>query len=183
MKTETPKTLHTKFGKAVTNNHGYYQITTGINAGKYLHRLIFENFYNMQIPKHYLIHHKNGNKKDNCILNLQLMRKSEHSIHHNLGSKASEKTKQLMRKTRQGKNNSFYGKKHSKKSKIKMSKSNNTSGYYRVYKSKEKNIKQGYRWVYRYQKNGKTYAIKDVNIKRLEDKVKARGLDWIKYDD
>ena len=66
--------LHTKFGNAKINCRGYLAITSrkeGNNAKK-LHRLMWEDFYG-EIPEGYVIHHKNGNKLDNCILNLQLM--------------------------------------------------------------------------------------------------------------
>ena len=178
------ETLHTPFGKAKITNGGYYQIMTKNEYYlKYLHKLIWETFYKIKVPKNYVIHHKNKNKTDNCILNLQLMSQSEHSKYHNIGNKLSKETKQKMSKKRQGCNNSFYGKKHSIKSKIKMSKSNNTTGYFRVYKSKEKDCKQGFRYVYRYTENGKTKAIKSVDIKKLEQKIKAKGLEWIKFED
>ena len=80
--------LHTKWGNAKINHKlGYYQITSAKegNYGEYLHRLIFEDFYNMEIPKGFIVHHKNGNKMDNCILNLQLLKLSEHMRMHNSG--------------------------------------------------------------------------------------------------
>lgn len=40
-------TLNTKFGRAKINTKGYYRIITSKegNHNKYLHRLIFEDFY------------------------------------------------------------------------------------------------------------------------------------------
>ena len=78
--------LHTKFGNARISDRGYYRITSRNegNVGKYLHRLIFEDFYGW-IPEGYHVHHKNGNKLDNCIMNLQLIRKDEHHRLHQTG--------------------------------------------------------------------------------------------------
>lgn len=77
--------LHTKFGKAKIDDDGYYIIISYKegNRHKRLHRLIYEDFYGCKIPKGYQIHHKNGNKLDNCILNLQLIKPSEHTRLHN----------------------------------------------------------------------------------------------------
>jgi hypothetical protein len=88
--------LHTKFGTAKIGKNGYYLITSGKegNNTKYLHRLIWEDFYGCEIPKGYVIHHKNGNKLDNCILNLQLMRKADHDKIHNTGKTLSDEHKQ-----------------------------------------------------------------------------------------
>ena len=39
----------------------------------------------MEIPKGFIVHHKDGNKTNNCILNLQLMSLSEHMRLHHTG--------------------------------------------------------------------------------------------------
>jgi hypothetical protein len=79
--------LHTKFGKAkrYDNHDGYYIIITKKegNDKRKLHHLIWEDFYGCEIPDGYIIHHKNHNKLDNCILNLQLIKPSEHAALHN----------------------------------------------------------------------------------------------------
>lgn len=86
-----------------------------------------------------------------------------------------------------GENNPFYGCKHTQESKEKMSKAVskalNTSGYYRVHKDRCKSCKQGFIFVYRYHENGKRKMISSVDIKKLEKKVKAKGLEWIKFDE
>ena len=97
-----------------------------------------------------------------------------------------------------GKNNPMYGKHHSleakermskKKKGIKlsnkhkenMSKAKNTSGYYNVCKHKGKTYKQGFTWDYQYyDENGKRRRISCVDINKLEQKVKDRGLKWKK---
>lgn len=185
MEIKKAQVLHTKFGTAKITNNKYYQILSPTKPEyylKYLHRLIWEDFYKCKIPKNFIIHHKNGIKTDNCILNLQLIKASEHSILHNKGNKLSDETRQKLSKSHMGKKNHFYGKKHTDKSKIKISKNKNTTGYFRVYKSKEKGCKNGFRWVYRYKEQGKQKSIKSVDLKKLEEKVKAKGLKWIKFN-
>ena len=80
--------LHTQWGKAKiyteNGNDGYYVIISKKEGygGKMLHRLIYENVYG-EIPDGHIIHHKNGDKTDNCILNLEAITVEEHnSIHH-----------------------------------------------------------------------------------------------------
>ena len=150
-------TLHTKFGTARIDKNGYYIITSRIegNNRKKLHRLIFEDFYGFKIPEGYVIHHKNGNKLDNCILNLKLMKLTDHLKLHKSNKKVSKQTR------------------------IKQSEWQNTSGYYRVHKQKNKKLKQGFEWCYRYYENGKRKGITSIDINKLRDKVIARGLDWI----
>lgn len=98
------KILHTKYGIARLNNkNGYFQIGNGKNNHKYLHRLIFEDFYNFEIPKGFVVHHKDGNKQNNCILNLQLLSEKEHSRLHNKGKILSEETKQKIKESKIGK--------------------------------------------------------------------------------
>lgn len=181
----TSDVLETKYGNARLNNHGYYIIgsTQEGNYSKLLHRLIFEDFYGMKIPKGYHIHHKNGNKLDNCILNLQLMRESEHhSLHVS------------------GENHPMYGKTHSEESKQKMresqlgipispeiqeviSKKHNTCGYFRVSKIHNKRYASGYYWVYQYYKDGKHKRISSVRLSDLKEKVLSRGLKWLILDE
>ena len=96
--------LHTKFGIAKIDRE-YYRISSNNkgNYNKYLHRLIFEDFYGFKIPEGYVVHHKDGNKLNNCILNLQLMRGKEHiSIHHK-GLKFSKEARNKMSKAKKGK--------------------------------------------------------------------------------
>lgn len=183
--------MKTKFGNANINSRGYYWITSTKegNCRKLLHRLIWEDFHDCKIPEGYNIHHKNCNKLDNCILNLQLINASEHVRLHNTGENnywygktLSEETKMKMSESHKGKNNPMYGKHHSEESKNKMSESHNTSGYYRVIKQNCKKCKQGFRWSYQYYEDGKQKAITSVDIKKLESKVKALGLKWYKFE-
>lgn len=74
-------------------------------------------------------------------------------------------------------NNKSKKHKHSKKTKNKTSKS---VKYFRVCQHKREIYKQGFIWRYRYHENGKTKDIESVDLKKLEKKVKAKGLEWRK---
>lgn len=106
------KTLHTPWGTARINNDGYYWITSKKegNHRKLLHRLIWEDFYGCEVPKGYIIHHKNGNKLDNCILNLQLMSRADHNKLHKIGKNLSEETRQKISDSISGEKNPMYDK-------------------------------------------------------------------------
>lgn len=160
--------LNTKYGVARLDNDGYYWITSRKegNHCKYLHRLIWEDFYGFEIPKGYHIHHKNSIKTDNCILNLQLLPEYEHYLTHNYGE-----------------NSWWNGKNHSKETKLRMSKSKNTTGYYRVTKLNTNKYSQGFCWAYQYRdKSDKFRRIKAKTIDTLKKRVIDRNLEWVKLD-
>lgn len=177
------KVLHTKFGIAKLYNH-YFIISTRIegNHGKYLHKLIFESFYGFEVPDEFVVHHKDGNKTNNCILNLQLMRETDHRKLHmadgnspNIGRTHTEETKQKISVAHKGRT-------HSLEHCLNASKSRGNTGFYRVGIHKDKRVKQG--WYYRYQykdKNGKMQSICSMDIKKLKKKVIDKGLEWIEY--
>lgn len=123
-------TLKTKFGNARKNNKGYYQISSRKegNHGKQLHRLIYEDYYNITILSFVDVHHINGLKTDNHIDNLKLMYSSEHrKMHnigennHNYGKKLSEEHKKKISDKVKGENHPLYGKHHSDETKKKIS--------------------------------------------------------------
>lgn len=184
--------LHTKFGIARINKGGYYQITSTKegNKGKLLHRIFWEHFYNFEVPKGYEIHHKNGNKSDNCILNLQLVNQYEHRSAHKrkenhplYGRKHTLESRKKMSDALKGKNHPLYGKSHSLEQKLRMSKSRNKTGIFRVSKCRCKECKNGFTWTYRYyDENGKPKTISSVDLKILEQKVLELGLEWIVYE-
>ena len=68
------------------DKYGYYNLSQK-NKLKHpelerrLHRAIWKS-YNGEIPKGYHIHHKDHNKENNDISNLELISPSAHSIHH-----------------------------------------------------------------------------------------------------
>ena len=97
--------MRTKFGNAKLQKNGYYQITSrkeGNNC-KYLHRLLFEDFYGCEIPEGFNVHHIDGNKQNNCIMNLQLLRERDHvMIHSNNNSNYYRVSKQPDKTCKQG---------------------------------------------------------------------------------
>ena len=170
----TDEFLNTKFGKARVNNKGYYIITSGKegNNGKSLHLLIFEDFYG-EIPDGYIVHHKDGNPQNNCILNLQLMRRNEHVKLHHIGSKRSVESKKKMSEAQKG---HFV----SENARINRSKFNNTVGYFRVCKKKCPSCKQGFIYRYQFKENGKYYYVESVSLENLEKKVNDKNWIWRK---
>ena len=132
-------TIQTKYGAASINDHGYYRIHSNEkgNRGKYLHRLIFEDFYG-EIPKGFFVHHKNENPLDNCILNLQLLRNKDHSALH----KPSEETKRKMSEAQKGEKSWIYGKHHSNETKQKIREANQGENCYWYGKQRSEETKQ-----------------------------------------
>ncbi len=157
--------IKTKFGTAVINQDGYYQISSEKegNRGKLLHRVIFEDFYqcdlNEMFHEEVVIHHVDSNKLNNEIWNLVPMSFKEHSFLHN------------------------NGKKHSIFNKQEMSKSRSTTGVFRVCKRKRKDTKQGFQWIYQYYVNGKRREISSIDLNLLKEKVIEKGLVWEIFDE
>ena len=80
-----------------------------------------------------------------------------------------------------GENNPMFGVKHTFNKMEEMSRDRNSSGYFRVNKHKSKEVKQGFMWRYQwYDDAGKRHSIASVDMKKLEEKVKARNLPWRK---
>ena len=96
--------METKWGKATIGKYsGYYVITSTKegNHGKKLHRLIMEDYLGCEIPKGYIVHHVDGDRLNNDIDNLVLVKKSEHcEIHRDTftfeGKKHTEETKKII---------------------------------------------------------------------------------------
>ena len=112
---------------------------------------------------------------------ISIMKSGENN--HNFGKRYSEEERKKFSKIKMGEKNPMYGKHHSKESCMRLSLERNTSGYYRVYKQKHRTSKQGFIFCYRYYNGGKRHAIVSVDLKKLEEKVKAKGLEWYKLEE
>ena len=100
--------------------------------------------------------------------------------HYMYGKKHSEKTRKKISKALSGENNPMFGKKLSEEHRKKISEAKNTTSYYHVTKSKNHKYRQRFCFRYQYYDDGKRHEISSVDIKKLEKKVKAKGLPWFK---
>jgi len=72
---------HLQRGRGYRLNRGYKIINIGRRKEMSEHRLIWEQHYG-KIPKGYIIHHKDENRSNNDINNLQLLTTSQHAELH-----------------------------------------------------------------------------------------------------
>ena len=77
------KNITTKYG-TITEKNGWYYISSNEHGyrGKALHRVIYEDYHKCTLLPHANIHHRNFNKHDNRIENLELLSASEHQQIH-----------------------------------------------------------------------------------------------------
>lgn len=143
---------------------GYLENKDGL-----IHRLTWEHHYGKPIPKGCVIHHLNMNRQDNRIQNLQCVPKNVHDKFHRRID------------DRNGVNNPFYGKEHTLDSNLSHSLKTNSTGYFRVTMDKTRQGKPQY--VYRYYENKKPKKLKSISLVDLEQKVKSKGLEWIKLEE
>lgn len=76
----------------------------------------------------------------------------------------------------------FCSKHHTEATSKKMSKSRNTTGFYRVTKHNDSHAAQGFLWDYQYYINGKQKHIYRVCLSDLEKAVQGKNLDWFIID-
>ncbi|MBQ6219975.1 MAG: HNH endonuclease [Methanobrevibacter sp.] len=151
--------MYTRFGTCLINGEGYYEVASVKegNQDKLLHRLIYMDFYGVDLPSNIHIHHRNNRKLDNCILNLEAIPASDHARLHRTGAKMSEETKLLMSKAR-SKTNIFH-----------------------VSKEKSKGCRQGFIYKYQYFEDGVRKKMRAVDLEVLKSKVLDKGLPWIEF--
>ena len=188
--------MECKYGKYYLANNGYYTLSSKEYYQKLLHRVIQEEHYG-EIPKGYVVHHKDGDKLNNDIENLEPMSLKEHGHMHHKGKKLSREHRDNISKAHKGmvlseehRNNISKAKKgsyHNISYNIEMSKKTNKVGYFRVYKDECKTCKQGFIYTYSYYEYvinelretiKKRRRIRSTSLKKLEMKVKAKGLEW-----
>lgn len=100
-----------------------------------------------------------------------------------IGYKHTEESCKKMSESMMGENNPNYGEKFSVNYCSKLSKSRNTTGYFRVTKHQNRSTcEQGFSYDYQYYENGKRKVLSSVNIDKLKEKVLAKGLEWIEFN-
>ena len=89
----------TKYGMCIEDKDGYWVVSSRKegNKNKRLHRLIWEE-YNGSIPIGCVIHHKDGNKKNCNINNLEMLSSFEHNSLHKRNNKNTLKQYAYIRK-------------------------------------------------------------------------------------
>lgn len=78
-----------KYSKRISQNGYYYFQPKNIKYGntKYVeHRLLFQLYYNVKLEIWEVIHHKDRDKLNNNIDNLEVMMSSKHTSYHHAGS-------------------------------------------------------------------------------------------------
>lgn len=63
-------------------HNGYFRLTVGGNSGRLLHVVVMEEQLGRRLNKDEVVHHINGDRRDNRIENLKLMSRAEHSRLH-----------------------------------------------------------------------------------------------------
>jgi hypothetical protein len=69
------------------------------------HRYIMEQHIGRKLARNEVVHHKNGNKRDNRIENLEIMSLSEHAKKHQTGTTLSKETRQKISQSSMWRNN------------------------------------------------------------------------------
>ena len=198
------KSFKTKFGTAYVTSRGYVKICSVKegNENKLLHRLVFEDFYNVKLPSNIIIHHNDGNKSNNEIWNLIPMTVEEHNRLHHKGFHHTEEIKNQISNSMKGEKNHFYGKHHTDETKRLLSEQRkgipfgnhtaeskrlislkkNTTGYLNVSLVRCNDHRNGFYYRYNYFE-GRTKALYGGSLIDLKEKVISKGLPWEVIDE
>lgn len=60
----------------------YYLDEDGNTHLEYEHRMVWSNYWKIEIPKGHVIHHIDKNKLNNHISNLYCLSNKDHTLHH-----------------------------------------------------------------------------------------------------
>jgi len=62
--------------------NGYLEITRGENKFRSVHRVVMEAHIGRRLLRNEVVHHKDHNRQNNAIENLEIMTRAEHARHH-----------------------------------------------------------------------------------------------------
>lgn len=82
-----------------------------------------------------------------------------------------------------GKGHQFYGKHLETNHKLKISSNMTNTGFFRVSKHEDDSCLKGFRYIYRYYRDGKRKEISSVDIIKLKEKVIKNNLEWFIVDE
>lgn len=74
--------------------NGYIEYTRGKNKGRLVHVVAMESLIGRRLLQNEVVHHKDEDKTNNSIDNLQLMTRAEHSMHHAMIRNTPQKRKE-----------------------------------------------------------------------------------------
>ena len=170
-------TIQTKYGTATLNKHGYYWVNQN-GKRRPLHRLIFEDFYNIKLPDNIHIHHNDGDKTNNEIWNLIPLTNKEHARLHHKNKSVTEETRKKISESQTGEKNNNYGGLRESHS-LAISKAKTSTGFFRLTTEKKKASKQGFIWRYKYyDENNNIRYLRSVDLMKLLRMVLNKGFEW-----
>lgn len=89
------------------SSHGYIKVRVGVghphadpNGYAYEHLLVWLAAGNEPPPRGFVIHHRNENKSDNRLENLEVKTKERHGVDHNPGALSDSKVREMRERFR-----------------------------------------------------------------------------------